>query len=201
MRVDWASEQLVSYEDGIARLFEQRAIRAPVHLSGGNEEQLISYFRDHVDSQDWVLTTWRSHYHCLLKGVPPEQLTQAILDGRSISLCFPEYRILSSAIVGGTAPIAVGLAMGIKRKGKNRKAHCFLGDMAAESGIVHESMKYAANHELPVKWIIEDNGKSVCTSTKEVWGSEGRLPCGVDAVQYRYTLTRPHVGVGKWVSF
>jgi hypothetical protein len=70
--------------------------------------------------------------------------------------------------------------------------------MSAESGIVHEAMKYAAGHDLPVMWIVEDNGQSVCTDTQESWGRLGDLP---DATRYRYTLSRPHAGIGKWVRF
>ena len=86
--------------------------------------------------------------------------------GRSISLCFPEYRILSSAIVGGVVSIAAGIALGIKRSGEKARVYCFMGEMTAETGIAHESVKYCRNHQLPVTWIIEDNGKSVCTNTK-----------------------------------
>lgn len=201
MRVTLTAKDLIDFENEIAALFEAGEIRAPVHLAGGNEEQLIRIFREHVNEQDWVLGGWRMHFHCLLKGVPSKELKAAILAGRSISLCFPRYRILSSGIVGGVAPIAVGLAMGIKRKEdeKNRKVICFLGDMAYESGIVHESVKYAGRHGLPVQWIIEDNGLSVGTPTRTVWGWPELAP--YTATRYEYKLTRPHVGTGKWVSF
>lgn len=198
------ASDLIAFEDEIAALFAEKRIRAPVHLAGGNEEQLIRVFREHVNEQDWVLCSWRSHYHCLLKGVPQDDLKRAILDGKSISLCFPEYRVLSSGIAGGVAPIAVGLAMGIKRKGEGRKVVCFLGDMTAEMGIVHESIKYAANHDLPVLFVVEDNGLSVSTETFKVWGF-GRMAGpwwqGPKILSYRYRLTRPHVGVGKHVEF
>lgn len=252
MRTDWTPEKLIRFEDEIATLFEAKQIKAPVHLSGGNEGHLIRIFDQHVNPNDWVLCSWRSHYHCLLKGVPPEQVRQAILNGKSISLCFPEYKVLSSGIVGGTAPIAVGLAMGIKRKqtagihyapyGKNalgqfdcgssigswtgqpsnvtcmecmvkspglwpdvapgRKVVCFLGDMTAETGIVYESIKYAVRHGLPVLWVVEDNGLSVVTETEKVWGlPHSRLEQSHTILRYHYKLTRPHVGIGKFVEF
>lgn len=229
MQVSYTAADLISFEDEVAALFADKRIAAPVHLTGGNENQLIRIFREHVNAEDWVLCSWRSHYHCLLKGVPPDQLRASIIAGRSISLCFPEYRILSSGIVGGTAPIAVGLAMGIKRKRNSlltqksavlqpgfwreeaskpgRKVVCFIGDMAAESGIAHESVKYAVNHDLPVLFVIEDNGLSVSTSTRDVWGSKytSLNSSGCEGYQkvlwYRYQLTRPHVGIGKYVAF
>lgn len=199
MKVSLTPAELTAFEDEIAALFAAGMIRAPIHLAGGNEGQLIQVFEDHVNEDDWVLCSWRAHYHCLLKGVPPEQLREQILAGRSISLCFPDYRILSSGIVGGTAPIAVGLAMGIQRKGERRKVVCFLGDMTYETGVVQESIRYARGHLLPVLWVVEDNGLSVGTPTEKAWGY--RSAVGGTVLRYRYDLTHPHVGVGKWVNF
>ena len=208
MKVDYTPAYLIAFEDEIAALFADKRIAAPVHLAGGNEEKLIRIFQEHVNPDDWVLGGWRMHYHALLKGVPPEQLRQAVLDGKSISLCFPEYRILSSGIVGGVAPIAVGLALGIKRKEAPRKVICFLGDMSAESGIVHESIKYAAGFDLPVLWVIEDNEVSVSTSTIKVWGYKRphkdfapEFLLSGKILRYHYHLSRPHVGIGKHVAF
>ncbi len=159
------AQELIGFEEEIAQLFNAGKILAPVHLYYGNEDQMISIFRG-IRSQDWVFCSWRSHYQCLLKGVPREQVREAILEGRSISLCFPDHRIYSSAIVGGTLPIAVGTAMAIKRSGEDARVYCFIGDMTAESGIAHECMKYSRNHGLPIHFVVEDNGKSVCTDTR-----------------------------------
>ena len=189
-------QELIDFEEDIARTFAEGEIKAPVHLAGGNEEQLIEIFKD-IKTYDWVLCTWRSHYHCLLKGVSPEELKAAILAGHSIALCFPKYKIISSAIVGGIAPIAMGIAWGLKRSGKPGKVWIFMGDMTARTGIISETERYAHGHELPINFVTEDNGKSVCTDTKEVWGRCGHSPY----LSYRYELTRPHVGIGKHVSF
>lgn len=191
-------DDLLAFEADIAAEFAAGRIASPVHLAGGNEQWLISYFRNQVSSQDWVLSQWRSHYHCLLKGVPPQEVKQAIVEGRSIALCFPAYRIVSSAIVGGICPIATGLGMSIKRRNGPERVHVFVGDMTATTGIYHECVKYCAGHDLPVSFVIEDNGVSVCTRTDEVWGTARRVP---DETRYYYWLTRPHVGVGKYVRF
>lgn len=202
MRTTYTPKDLSSFEEKVAQSFSSKVIRAPVHLSGGNEKELIHIFNEHVDKQDWVLSTWRSHYHCLLKGVPENILFDAILDGKSISLCFPEYKILSSGIVGGTAPIAVGIAVGIKRKQENRKVICFIGDMAAETGAFYEAVKYAVNFDLPVLFIIEDNGLSVSTETAKAWGGIDLLGRKYSKVMsYTYKMTRPHVGIGEYVAF
>ena len=113
-------EELIAFETEIADIFNAGKIRAPVHLYFGNEKEMIGIFRD-VKPEDWVFCSWRSHYQCLLKGVPREEVKAEILAGRSISLCFPKHRIVSSAIVTGVLPIAVGAAMSIQRRGEKAR--------------------------------------------------------------------------------
>lgn len=190
-------ESLIAFERDIAAEFDAGQIKAPVHLAGGNEQVLIDIFRE-IAPGDWVLCSWRSHYHCLLKGVPPAELKAAIIAGRSIALCFPEHKILSSAIVGGICPIATGLGWAIKERGGKERVHVFVGDMTAETGIYHECTHYCSAHDLPVKFYVEDNGLSVCTETWKVWGPQA---FHAKVQTYNYDLTHPHVGTGKWVRF
>ena len=133
-----SKEELIEFENEIARCFDDAQIRAPVHLYNGNEEQIIEIFQKHnIGPEDWVLCSWRSHYQCLLKGVPKDKLKEAILEGRSISLCFKEYKVVSSGIVTGVLPIAVGIAINLKRKNSKNRVFCFMGDMTSETGIAH----------------------------------------------------------------
>ncbi len=192
-------QQLIDFEDEMTLLFEQGHIRAPLHLAGGNEDALLDIFKEIDVENDWCLTSWRSHYHALLKGVPSEELKQAILDGHSISLSFPAYKILSSGIVGGICPIGVGIAYGLKRAKLPGKVWCFVGDMTSLSGIYIESLRYATNNNLPIEFVVEDNGLSVCTNTRESWGRELLIE---DKVRiYEYKLTKAHVGIRKYVRF
>lgn len=196
-------EQLIAFEEDIAQCFNEKQIRAPVHLYSGNEEEMIKVFAT-IKEDDWVFCSWRSHYQCLLKGVPPDELKKAILDGKSISLCFPKYRIFSSAIVTGQLPIAVGTALAIKRSGGKNKVHCFMGDMTAETGMAWECFKYSLQHELPIRFIVEDNGKSVCTDTRKVWNVPDLTFDGAnsDAVYYyKYESKWPHAGAGARIQF
>ncbi len=205
-------EDLIAFEEDIANCFNKAMIRAPVHLYNGNEDEMINIFKE-IKGDDWVLCSWRSHYQCLLKGVPPEKLKEDILKGKSITLCYPEYRIFSSAIVTGVLPIAVGLALDIKRSGGKNKVYCFVGEMTSETGSMSECAKYACNHQLPIKFIIEDNGKSVCTDTRKTWGIEKltyeRLhefreyaPHLDDYfMYYKYETKYPHAGAGARIQF
>tara|TARA_R110002110_G_scaffold54951_3_gene157130 strand:+ start:2714 stop:3322 length:609 start_codon:yes stop_codon:yes gene_type:complete len=199
-------EELIEFENEMATRFDNAEIKAPVHLYNGNEEQIIEVFRKHnIGPEDWVLCSWRSHYQCLLKGVPRDELTEAILAGRSISLCFSEQRVLCSGIVTGVLPISVGIALDIKRKGGKNKVYCWMGDMTSETGVAHESIKYARNHKLPIHFIVEDNGKSVCTNTRNTWGTDKLTYEGINdeyITYYQYPMEKwPHAGAGKRVQF
>ena len=197
-------EDLIAFETDIAECFNRGQIRAPIHLYSGNETRMIEIFRN-IDEADWVLCSWRSHYQCLLKGVSPERLKSDILAGRSISLCYREYRLVSSGIVTGVLPIAVGIALDIKRKKETNKVYCFMGDMTSETGIAYECIKYSRNFKLPIHFIIEDNSRSVCTITRQAWGSE-KLSFEDNSDEYvtyyRYDSSKyPHAGSGIRIQF
>jgi len=197
----YTKEDLIAFEEDIANIFNEGKIRAPVHLYYGNEDKMLEIFKS-INREDWVMCTWRSHYQCLLHGVPKDKLKKAILDGKSITLAFPEHRVLSSAIVGGILPIALGVAMGIKKSGGTNKVWVFVGDMSAETGTFHECWKYAVAFGLPITFIVEDNNKSVCTPTDEVWNNFGGKykECG-KVIYYKYESKYPHAGAGKRIQF
>jgi pyruvate dehydrogenase E1 component alpha subunit len=196
-------KELLDFEEDIAKEFNSGKIKAPVHLYNGNESSIIEVFGE-IKDQDWVLCTWRSHYQCLLKGVPSDQVKQSIMEGKSIALCFPEYKVFSSAIVTGILPIAVGLGIAAKRSNSNEKIYCFVGDMTSETGSFEECYKYVKNHDLPVRFIIEDNGKSVCTDTKKTWNLIRLTYEGIYnkyIYYYKYQTKWPHAGAGQRVQF
>ena len=194
-------QQLIAFEKRVADEFNSARIKAPIHLHGGNESQLLEIFSE-IYPDDWVFTSWRSHYHCLLKGVDPETLFSDICKGKSITLLYPEHKIYSSAIVGGIVPIALGVAKAIQLDGISEHVYLFIGEMTSETGATVEAHRYAVNHDLPITFIIEDNGKSVCTDTREAWGAPTISLVGQPKVRhYTYELPWPHAGAGKRVQF
>ena len=64
-------KDLINFENDIAETFNEGKIKAPIHLYSDNEKFLIKFFKK-VKKDDWVFCSWRSHYQCLLKGVPKE---------------------------------------------------------------------------------------------------------------------------------
>jgi pyruvate dehydrogenase E1 component alpha subunit len=195
----WDKAGLIQFERKMADHWEAGKVKGPIHLSGGNEEELIEIFK-YVKKTDWVFSTWRSHYHALLKGVPSEWLEEEILAGRSITIVNQEERFYSSAIVGSIIPIATGVAMANKRDNKDDKVWCFIGDMAFETGGFYEMHKYAQRYDLPIRFVVEDNGVSTNTPTEETWnGIKREIPS--DIIWYDYKKQWPHYGTGKWIVF
>ena len=200
-------DELIAFEEEIAESFNNGQIRAPIHLYSGNEKHIINIFKN-VKKEDYVFCTWRSHYQCLLKGVPKDILKKDILAGKSITLCYPEYNIFSSAIVTGSISIANGRALAEKLKGSNSHVWCFVGEMSSETGAFHENVKYSTAHNLPITWVIEDNGKSVCTDTRETWNMKNLsyeefdlLNSRGNVIYYKYDTKYPHAGAGKRIQF
>jgi pyruvate dehydrogenase E1 component alpha subunit len=192
-------KDLIAFEKDIAEEFNAGKIKAPIHLSGNNEDVLINIFKDFKPG-DWVFSTWRSHYHALLAGVPAQKVKIAIMAGRSMTLCWPDHRFFSSAIFAGCCPIALGVAWQIKRSGGSEKVWLFLGDMAGMSGLAHECANYAYWNKLPMQIVIEDNGKSVCTKTADVWGRPFCHSLG-EKYYFKYDLPFPHSGAGRRIQF
>jgi len=204
-------QDLINFENEIASIYETGKIRAPIHLRSGNESQLIKIFKN-IKDEDYVFSTWASHLHCLLKGVPIQDVKKAILEGRSITLNFPEYNLYSSAIVGGTPSIATGTAYALKKQNKIGRVYCFLGDMGFHTGITYESIKYSIGHNLPITFVVEDNGKSVGTPTLNAWHIDTyqvyEIMCkmahgnkNVKIEYYKYESKYPHAGTGTFVEF
>lgn len=187
--------ELIAFEKRVADAFQKQQIKGPIHLSGGNEQQLIEIFKD-VDPGDWVFSTYRSHYHALLHGIDQEWLFEEILAGRSMGIHCPEHCFFSSAIVGGCLPIAVGVAAAMKRQGVDHTVWCFVGDMAATTGAFREAATYAIAHWLPIRFIVENNEMSCDTPTLDTWNDTVFANLGE---VYDYIRTYPHSGTGAYV--
>ncbi len=197
---------IIEFEKEIAEIYATGAIKAPVHLRSGREEQLIDIFaNNNIGPADYVFGYWDSHELALLKGVPRESVKKAILQGNSIALSFPDYNVLCSGIVGSLVGVAVGVAYRLKQKKSTARVYHFCGEMSAETGIFHEAVKYASNWNLPVKFIVSDNDISVMTKTREVWNShfpwwnDGAI--GGNIKYFKYTNGYPHSGLGKLIKF
>jgi pyruvate dehydrogenase E1 component alpha subunit len=196
-------EDLITFESKIADLFRKGKIRVPIHLSGGNEDELIEIFKE-IRQGDYVFSTHRNHYHYLLHGGDPTTLLNSILSSSpmgSMHTIDNSINFYSSGIVAGCVAIAVGVAYALKLKGDKRRVHCFIGDGATDEGWFYEALKYAVCMNLPIMYIIEDNNRSVCTTKDERWGEMMYWRADEDQkiTWYSYKPTYPHAGVGEFI--
>ena len=195
---------LIAFETRIRDHFAAGELPCLVHLSGGNEEQLIDLFRD-IRPCDWVFSTHRSHYHALLKGVPPSQIEADILAGNSMFLFSAEHRFYTSSILAGCCGIAAGVAWSSywARHPEDHhapKVWCFLGDGAVDEGAFWEALWFVAGHNLPCTFVIEDNDRQVDTPKAQRRGLDPVVDRVLDSLhcvrRYTYTPTYPHGGAG-----
>ena len=203
-------QELIDFETDIGNRFNNKEIRAPIHLYAGNEDQIMRVFEKVDTKNDWVCGTWRNHYQALLKGIPQEVLRERIIAGKSMVMNLPEYKFICSSIVGGIPSIATGLALAAKLRGTNEHVWCWTGDMSSATGAWSEAYRYAVAQNLPITFVVEDNALSVLTPTAEVWGEDKWYLPAVDRVwyegnhliYYKYKNDKyPHAGAGVRVQF
>lgn len=190
--------KIINFEEDIKKIYESGKVKAPIHLSGNNEDNLIKIFRK-IKKKDWVISTWRSHYHALLHGFPSKLLKKRIIQGRSMGINSKKYKFYSSSIVGGGIPIGLGIAMANKLKKNKSIVWIFIGDMTYETGTFHECYKYAKNFKLPLKFVVEDNNLSTNTPTNKAWKKKSKI--NKDIIYYKYKRKYPHHGTGSWILF
>jgi len=201
------SQDLIAFESRIVSHFAAGQLPCLIHLSGGNEAQLLELF-SRIRPYDWVFSTHRNHYHALLKGIPADHLESEILAGRSMFIYSREHNFLTSSILAGTCCIAAGVAWEIARQpfrlGPRPHVWCFLGDGAEEQGHYYEAVLFAEANNLPITFVIEDNARQVDTPKHERRGayptSSGRAHKPLDhfscVARYHYEPTYPHGGAG-----
>ena len=168
-------------EEKIADRYSENRMRCPTHLSIGQEAISVGVCSNLTD-KDLVLSTHRAHAHYLAKGGSLNRMIAEIYGkktgcsrgmGGSMHLIDKKVGFMgSTAIVGNTIPIGVGLGLSIQLEHKNNVSCIFFGDGATEEGVFYESVNFAIIHNLPVLFICENNLYSVYS------GLEVRQPVG-----------------------
>ncbi len=200
-KINITIEEMKFFEKKIALDYEKAKIKGPIHLSNGNEKNLIEIF-SFIHKDDWVFSSWRNHYHALLHGVKKEKILDFIYSGKSMSISSKKPKFFASSIVGGVIPIALGTSLALKKKKSKNKVFCFVGDMTAETGIFYEAYKYSQQKKLPLIFVVEDNNLSTNTPTDKTWSRKKfNLKFFKNVIWYKYKNFYPHHGTGKWVLF
>jgi TPP-dependent pyruvate/acetoin dehydrogenase alpha subunit len=178
----WHMKRIRFVEETIAERYSEGKMRCPTHLSIG-QEAVAAGVGIVLRSDDLAVSGHRAHAHYLAKGGSLPAMIAEIYGkttgcargkGGSMHLVDESVGFMgSTAIVGGTVPIGVGLAYGIKLKSRDQVSCVFIGDAVAEAGVFFESVNFAVLKKLPVLFVCENNMYSVYSPLR-VRQPEGR---------------------------
>ncbi len=163
-------KRIRAVEEEIAARYREQEMRCPTHLSIGQE--LVGAAAGMIlRKEDLAVSTHRAHAHYLGKGGSMKEMIAEIYGketgcskGRGGSMHLTDLSagfVASTAIVGNTIPVGVGLGLSIKLDGDDRIACIFIGDAATETGAFYESANFAKVKDLPVLFLCENNLYSV----------------------------------------
>ena len=163
------------------RRFEERSLKAYklekiagfLHLYNGQEAVAVGAVSV-CGENDHLITAYRDHGHALAVGMSMNECMAELYGkvtgcskgkGGSMHFFAPDKNYWGGhGIVAGQTPLGAGIAFGLKYKGITGSCLCFLGDGAVNQGAFHESLNLASLWDLPVVYIIENNGYSMGTS-------------------------------------
>lgn len=163
-------------EEEIIEQYPSDKIQSPVHLSIGQEAVAVALCRA-MTKQDKLFSTYRSHAFYLAKGGNLNAMMSELYGkktgccggkGGSMHLSAPEVGFMgTSAVVASSISNAVGSAFASKFQKSNAIDVVAFGDGATEEGVYHESLNFAALHQLPIVFLCENNGLAIHSSQRE----------------------------------
>ena len=169
-RLLYQMQRIRAVEEEISQRYTEWKIRCPTHLSIG-QEAVPAAIGETLEKTDLAVSTHRGHAHYLAKGGNlPAMIAElygkatgcAHGKGGSMHLIDRGVGFMgTSAIVGNSIPIGVGLALALQIRKSKQLACVFLGDAAIEEGVFYESANFAAIRKLPVLFVCENNLYSV----------------------------------------
>src|SRR5258706_7810122 len=199
------------FEEKAAECYALGKIGGFLHLSIG-EEAVAAGVTSTLRPDDYAISSYREHGHCLAKGSDPKRVMAELFGrrdglskgkGGSMHLFDKSVNFLGGhGIVGAHLPPAAGAAFAIKYQGGDQVVLCYFGDGAVPEGEFHESMNLAALWKLPVIFICENNRYAMGTaihralSQTEIWrfaetyGIPGEAVDGMDVLAVRDVVAR-----------
>ena len=170
------------FEDAVHAEFSAGNIPGFVHLYAGEEASGVGICM-HLDDRDAIASTHRGHGHCIAKGCDVDGMMKEIF-GRKGGLCggkggsmhiadLSKGMLGANGIVGAGAPLVCGAALSAKILKTGGVGVCFYGDGASNQGAVLESYNLAKIWNLPMVFVVEDNGYAESTASSwSVGGSQ-----------------------------
>ncbi|MBC2600666.1 pyruvate dehydrogenase (acetyl-transferring) E1 component subunit alpha [Puniceicoccus vermicola] len=161
------------FEERSLRSYQQGKIGGFLHLYIG-QESVATGSLSVLDKNDHFITAYRDHGHALACGMSMNECMAELYGkatgcsrgkGGSMHFFAPDKNYWGGhGIVAGQTPLGLGLAYALKYQGIDGCALCYLGDGAVNQGVFHESLNLASLWDIPIVYIIENNGYSMGTS-------------------------------------
>jgi pyruvate dehydrogenase E1 component alpha subunit len=201
------AEQKISFLREMLRIrrFEQQALKyynqgimgGFLHLYIGQESVAVGT-ASLMNGNDEIITAYRDHGHALAVGMGMNECMAELFGkgtgcskgkGGSMHFFAPDKHYWGGhGIVAGQTPLGLGLAFAIKYKGIKGCAVCFLGDGAVNQGVFSECLNMAALFELPIVYVIENNGYSMGTSLARSSAINGSLASRAEGFNVDWAL-------------
>jgi len=167
------------FETRTMQNYQQAKIGGFCHIYSGQEAAAVGTMAS-IEADDPVITAYRDHGHALARGMHPAACMAEMFGklpgcakGKGGSMHMfdrPNHLYGGHGIVGAQTPLGAGLAFAIKYRqevlgeGKKEVCLCFLGDGALDQGAFYESLNLASLYDLPVLYVVENNGYSMGTA-------------------------------------
>jgi pyruvate dehydrogenase E1 component alpha subunit len=187
------------FEERSLRSYQAKKIGGFLHLYIGQEAVAVGCC-SLMGANDHVITAYRDHGHAIAVGMDTKPLMAELYGkvtgcskgkGGSMHYFDPSRNFWGGhGIVGGQIPLGTGLAYALKYKGLKGAAMAFMGDGAVNQGAVHEAYNLAALWDLPVIFVIENNGYSMGTS--QARSSAGDLARRAEGYQMAWGVCNGH---------
>lgn len=184
MLLDWYRQMVLirEFEEMCQQLYtEKRITGVYLHLYSGHEAVGVGAIANMEIGKDHVITAYRDHGIALGVGIDPNPLMAEMMGrrdgvsggkGGSMHLASREHNFWGGyAIVGGHLPLAAGIALEAKYNDTGAVVISFVGDGATNNGYFHEALNMAGLWDLPVVWLIENNGYGMGTETDRAAGN------------------------------
>jgi pyruvate dehydrogenase E1 component alpha subunit len=161
------------FEERAGEMYARAKVGGFLHLSIGEEATILGSARA-LRERDYLISTYRSHGHALVRGTPPENVMAELFGrvdgcsggrGGSMHMFDISRRFMGGyGIVGGNLPIAAGLALASDYEGSDDVTLCTFGDGASNQGTFGETLNLAALWKLPVVFMVTNNQFGMGTS-------------------------------------
>ena len=151
------------FEEKVLAEFSSGHFRGTTHTYIGQEAIAVGVL-DGIGTDDIVVSNHRSHGHFLAYGGNLHALFAELM-GKSTGVCGGRggsqhlhwKNFYSNGVLGGTSPIAAGIALSEKLQKRNTLTILFLGDGALGEGVVYETLNMAALWSIPILFVVENN--------------------------------------------